>query len=140
MSFEADGHTPHEVIEEEKQSYRQKALPEVGTDWPADVKAVAEELHGRLFELDLRMMEVYRECGCYNRNISSTFRWFLGRTPKEYVLHHRLEFAKQLLRETDFRVVRIALGVGYGNPGAFTKVFKKHVGTTPTQFRKTQEK
>lgn len=140
MSSSSPSQPFHEFIEGKKEAYLEDECPETNQDWPPDVRAVLNELQNRLFDLDLRVTEVYRKCGCYNHNISLRFKGFLGRTPKAYVLHHRLKLAKQLLRETDFSVGQIALSVGYGSPSAFTNAFKKHEETTPTDFRKRQEK
>jgi len=135
---EADERASFEIIEQAKRSYRRKALPEVDSDGPKDVLAVANELHGHLFELDLRVMDVYRECGCHNHNISTRFKWLLGKTPKDYVLHHRLELARQLLRETDLGVGRIALDVGWGSPSGFSATFKRKEGRSPSEYRKQE--
>jgi len=41
------------------------------------------------------------------------------------------------LLEKKRRVIDVALGVAYGTPSSFCKVFKSHFGMTPRQFRDT---
>ena len=43
--------------------------------------------------------------------------------------------AEELLRQTDIPVREIAPRVGYTDANYFTKVFKRHCGCTPTDYR-----
>lgn len=55
--------------------------------------------------------------------------------PKQYLLHLKLEKACQLLRSTDLPVATIAGSMGFDDAMAFSKLFKKTYGCTPTHFR-----
>lgn len=48
----------------------------------------------------------------------------------------RIEAAKELLAKDDLKVYEIAKQVGYSNVDYFHKKFKKHVGTSPAEYRK----
>ncbi|MDY4814422.1 MAG: AraC family transcriptional regulator [Turicibacter bilis] len=37
-------------------------------------------------------------------------------------------------------MTNIAKGVGYNNPFAFSKIFRKHKGMSPSQYRNEQQK
>lgn len=63
------------------------------------------------------------------------FQACMGQTPAEYLQWWRLQRAAQQLRETQDSVVQIALAVGYDNPSAFARVFRKALGESPTEFR-----
>ncbi|MBA3710029.1 MAG: AraC family transcriptional regulator [Planctomycetes bacterium] len=56
--------------------------------------------------------------------------------PMEMVTRLRMERARQLLRETDEPLKRIADWVGYHNEFAFSTAFKRATGTSPRDFRK----
>ena len=43
--------------------------------------------------------------------------------------------AVELLQQTDIPVREIAVRVGYTDANYFTKVFKRHLGVTPTEYR-----
>lgn len=59
----------------------------------------------------------------------------LGKSPKE-VLNHRLVVeAKNLLAYTTWTIAEIAFHLGFADPTAFGKFFKKQTGDTPSYFR-----
>ncbi|MDO5067292.1 MAG: PocR ligand-binding domain-containing protein [Propionibacteriaceae bacterium] len=53
-----------------------------------------------------------------------------------YVTVKRLERAKFVLRHTDKPVLRIAAELEFTPPNYFSRAFKKHVGLTPSQYRR----
>jgi YesN/AraC family two-component response regulator len=57
-------------------------------------------------------------------------------TPLEYLYHYRIERAKFLLKTTMRRISNISEEVGFEDPAYFTRYFQKHIGTTPTKYRK----
>lgn len=65
------------------------------------------------------------------------FKELVGQPMFEYLTGLRMQRARELLQETRLPLYEVASRVGYESDLAFTKTFKKHVGTTPTRFRKT---
>jgi len=63
------------------------------------------------------------------------FQACLGQTPTEYLQGWRLQLAAQRLRETKDSVTQIAMSVGYDNPSAFARAFKRLMGQSPNEFR-----
>ncbi len=59
----------------------------------------------------------------------------LGMTPTEYVNRLRIEFAKGLLTQTDYGILRAASSAGFNNFPYFYRMFKKYAGVTPAEFR-----
>lgn len=53
----------------------------------------------------------------------------------EYVNMLRIDKSKKYLIKTDDKINGIASTLGYPNTNYFCKVFKKHVGITPQEFR-----
>ena len=70
------------------------------------------------------------------RNLVRRFKELVGQPMFEYLTRLRIQRARELLRETILPLYEVASRVGYESDLAFTKTFKKHVGTTPTRFRK----
>ena len=104
--------------------------------WPSDVCAIYDEINKRLFDFDVEINDVMSKCGCRNNNIYTRFRHFVGRSPKEYMLHHRIELAKRLLEIGECPVSEVAFTVGYASPAAFSQTFKSWVGISPSKFKR----
>ena len=84
--------------------------------------------------LDLQLLA--REAHVSPRHFSRSFRRVFGETPYQYLLTRRLERARHLLRTTEMSVGEICLEVGFTSVGSFTTTFSRHVGVSPTTFRK----
>ena len=74
---------------------------------------------------------------CYLRNV---FYEYEGISPCRYRQNKRMEYAGQLLRQSDYSVGIIASTVGYENPLEFSREFKKHFLISPTEYRKSFHK
>ncbi|WP_276353766.1 helix-turn-helix domain-containing protein [Cohnella caldifontis] len=71
-----------------------------------------------------------------NKNyLCSLFKSATGENFTEFVTRVRMERAKWLLTHTDRKTYEIAGLVGYSDQRYFSKVFKKHTGKQPTEFR-----
>ena len=92
-------------------------------------------IDGRYSErLDLRALS--RAAHVSPRHFSRSFRKIFGETPYQYLLSRRLERARHLLRTTDDSVAEICLAVGFTSVGSFTSTFTRHVGVSPTTYRR----
>lgn len=58
-----------------------------------------------------------------------------GRTPQEHIQAKVLELAKANIIETDQTVSQIAYTLGFQYPQHLCRLFKKHVGCTPNEYR-----
>ncbi|RNC67047.1 AraC family transcriptional regulator [Proteiniphilum sp. X52] len=56
-------------------------------------------------------------------------------TPAEWIRNKRLEKAKQLLENSNYPVADICYTVGFENPSHFSRIFKRHFGHQPTEYR-----
>lgn len=54
-----------------------------------------------------------------------------------YIQNKRLAKAKELLRQTDYPISKIAEMVGYDNISYFSKLFRQKIGCQPGEYRKT---
>lgn len=67
--------------------------------------------------------------------LSRIFKKETGYSISDYVLAERIREAKELLRQGNLSVSSVAASVGYTNFSHFAKIFKKYVGTGPTEYR-----
>lgn len=76
----------------------------------------------------------------FNANYCCTlFQTQTGMTFSHYIISKRMEKASRLLETKDLSVGRIAELVGYNDYFYFNKLFKKKIGVTPAEFRRTRQ-
>lgn len=80
-----------------------------------------------------RMVE---RSGLNVRTFARRFRAATGRSAIGYVVALRIEEAKQMLEASDADVEEISWSVGYEDPAAFRRIFRREVGTSPTEHRR----
>ena len=66
------------------------------------------------------------------------FKQYMGISPAQYILSLRIMNAQNLLERGVYNIREVAEVVGYENPLYFSRVFKKEVGLSPTEYRKNQ--
>ena len=107
-------------------------------------------LYNRLFEKNsFRSVKYIREhfdepisvaqlANLENYSIAYFNDWFkqkTGYTPSHYLLLYRIEKAKELLQYTSYKMIEIAVQVGFGGSAAFCRAFKRTEGMSPAQYR-----
>jgi transcriptional regulator GlxA family with amidase domain len=70
-----------------------------------------------------------------SRTFMRRFQAATGYLPLDYVQSLRIEEAKQMLETTDTPIDAIAGEVGYTEPAAFRRIFKRATGIAPNQYR-----
>lgn len=84
---------------------------------------------------DLSVKALARRINVHPNYLSSLFSRCLGTPLSAYVQKRRITHAVQLLNTTQMPISLIASYVGIDDANFFTKVFKKHIGLTPSQYR-----
>ena len=75
-------------------------------------------------------------CGVQRTQVNKLFQKLTGCTPMDYLFRIRMERAKTLLRESDLKIIDIALECGYTTSQYFANTFKQAMGSTPSEYRK----
>lgn len=68
------------------------------------------------------------------------FKEYTGQTPLQYILGIRLSTAKRMLENTDYSISEISASIGYDNALYFSRLFHKHVGVSPKEYRNSLSK
>jgi len=79
-------------------------------------------------------------CGCSARHFNRLFRSCFGISVRARQTQLRLIKARQLLSETEKKVLEIALDSGYRNLSLFNLLFKRQFGMTPSESRRRWKK
>jgi AraC-like DNA-binding protein len=93
-------------------------------------------LEAHFADPDLSLTSLSDRFNLHPNYLSRLFKEEFGEKFVDYVTKLRIARAKKLLEETDLSVQEVAASVGYNLPVSFIRVFKKHVGTTPGDYRK----
>jgi AraC-like DNA-binding protein len=101
------------------------------------LKRVADYVDSNFAE-PLRLADLARCAGLSRMHFAAQFRAATGLRPHEYVLRHRIERARELLRDPSVPLVEVALSVGFQTQAHFSTVFRQLVGETPGRWRQSQ--
>jgi len=84
---------------------------------------------------DWTVDELAHAAGTSRSVLTERFSRLLGQSPMQYLTEWRMQLAADLLRSTSLKLADIAERVGYGSDAAFSRAFRRHVGTWPAEFR-----
>ena len=90
-----------------------------------------ENLDGRI-----RLMEIARECALSVSHFARSFKTSFGTSAHQWLIQHRIDQAKQLMRQTSMPLIEIAIQAGFSDQAAFTRTFHQVVGVSPGRWRR----
>jgi transcriptional regulator GlxA family with amidase domain len=67
--------------------------------------------------------------------LTQKFTLRFGKNPMSYITELRLQKAQALLRETNLTLAGIASRCGYDNEYYLSRIFKRKLGMTPSEYR-----
>jgi len=70
--------------------------------------------------------------------LAERFTGLIGQPPMQYLTRWRLQLAANLLRSGSRNVAAVAADVGYDSEAAFSRAFKRELGTTPAAWRRAR--
>lgn len=68
---------------------------------------------------------------------ATIFKKYASKTPGEYLIDYRINKSIELLSDRNLSITDIAFMVGFNSASHYTEIFKKLIGRTPNQLRKT---
>jgi AraC-like DNA-binding protein len=119
-------------------------LPDASTGWLAGLRdrhvgralALIHENPARAWTIDALADEIALSRSAFYER----FVRLIGQPPMQYLTQWRMQAAATLLRQSRAPVASIALDVGYESEAAFTRAFKRLVGTPPASWRRIQNR
>lgn len=95
----------------------------------------AQEFMEEHFKEGVTIDAIAENHGISPRHFKRRFKKATGDSPLTYLQRLRIETAKELLEATPSTVNEITWQVGYENSNSFRKLFRKHVGLSPREYR-----
>lgn len=76
------------------------------------------------------------QAGLSRSVLHERFSHFIGQAPMQYLAQWRMQLAAARPRDTDAKLIEIALDVGYESEAAFSRAFRRVVGVAPGAWRR----
>jgi YesN/AraC family two-component response regulator len=92
------------------------------------------------FHEKVALSDVAQYCRMGIFEFSRTFKREQGMTFRDYLVRLRVEAAAKILRNANTSVLDIACSVGINDPSQFSRLFRRHMGVTPTMYRNHHKK
>lgn len=90
------------------------------------------------YNRNIQVSDIADYIGITRSYLFNIFKTNLNISPKDYLLHYRMDMAKNLLETTSDSIQIIAENVGYKDPLCFSKMFRQYTGVSPSQYRKNK--
>ena len=87
------------------------------------------------FSQTLSLETISKEFYISKYELCRKFKMIEGMNVWEYIKHVRMENAKLMLLNTDFKIYEIAEKVGYNDSTYFSSIFKKYFNESPKKYR-----
>jgi AraC family transcriptional regulator len=115
---------------------RPLSLPVRGGLTARQIRRAKEIFTANLDGHHLPLKQVAQECGLSVSYFSRAFRRSMGTAPHKWLLTHRVEVAKQKLRDSRLSLRDVALACGFADQSHLTQVFTRLVGVSPGAWRR----
>lgn len=96
----------------------------------------SQQIMEEIFPEKISIDTLSKDAGLSPRQFKRRFKKATGENPLTYLQLLRIETAKRELETTQKTVNEITWGVGYEDINSFRKLFRKHTGMSPTEYRK----
>lgn len=83
----------------------------------------------------IQIKQLAKKMGLHRSYLYSLFSKYLNQSPQEFLINFRLDRACELMDNKNLSIGDIARSVGYKDPLAFSKIFKKKKGQAPSYYR-----
>ncbi|WP_445361774.1 GlxA family transcriptional regulator [Microbulbifer sp. EKSA005] len=100
----------------------------------------AENVVRQYFGQQLSSQLLAKELSISERTLHRRLKQLTGQAPKQFIDSVRMEYARSLLLNPANKVSSVAQELGYSDDAVFRRVFKLHVGMSPSQFRQKYQK
>jgi YesN/AraC family two-component response regulator len=94
------------------------------------IKYIENHYHEKIY-----IAELAKKCKISIYQFSRVFKREKGITFRDYLVNYRLNKARELLQESALSVGDVGFEVGFSDPSYFTRVFRRHMGVSPSGFR-----
>jgi AraC-like DNA-binding protein len=99
-------------------------------------KAEIKNFISKNFRRDVSLKKLSVKIGVSESRACHLVKELFGKTFSQLLTDERLEHARQVLIGTDYRMNEISVFTGFGSAEHFSRMFRKHCGITPCEYRR----
>lgn len=96
---------------------------------------VLSYIHEHFQNPSLTNKEIALHFGYHPEHLSHLISQETGKTLHQYLIHYRIQMAKNYLVTTQYDIAEIAWRSGFCSAAYFIKLFREHTGSTPRAYR-----
>ena len=134
IARDVERHFFHEV----RQAYQLKHhSKEESYGHPDEVIAEAQAWMNENATKEVKIQVLAKELKMSLRTFNRRFKSATNNTPLQYLQKIKMRMAGEFLQTTNLSIAEIAFKIGYQDIAHFAALFRKHFGTTPSQYRTT---
>ena len=104
-------------------------------DFARDMEEVCPDAYFLNYTNPIQISEIAGYVGIDRTYLYRIFMHQAGVSPKQYLSRYRLEEAKEMLVQTEYRITEIAYSCGYHDSSSFCRHFQKATGNAPARYR-----
>lgn len=110
-------------------------MKDAGSTYKSDIISDAQNIIEHNLGGQVSVADLAEKLNINPSYLTRIFKQKLSKSPKEYIIDHKIKRAKELLKYTDVSITDIARSVGFDDPLYFSRLFKKRTNLTPTEYR-----
>jgi AraC family transcriptional regulator len=109
-------------------------FPAAGPLPPSTLALVTDYIEGHL-DQSLHLADLAALVGMSVCYFATIFKQSMGTSPHQFIVQCRLRRSQQLLKRSEATIADIAIQCGFSSQSHLTRVFRKHLATTPRAYR-----
>ena len=99
------------------------------------VESIIEYINNNLSSSSITINEIANQIYFSPNYISIIFKKETGNVLSDYIIHLKMEKARRLLQDPQYKVYQVANAVGYTSVSYFCTLFKKKYGVSPNEYK-----
>ena len=101
-----------------------------------ELYTIYEYVNTHFAEYDMSLEKTAEDLHVSTGAVRRAITKYTNKTYKDYLIHLRIEYAKQLLQSEDLPMAEICSKTGYGSISYFIKLFRETTGVTPARYKR----
>lgn len=101
------------------------------------IRRIMEYIHGHYAE-KITLEDLANQVHLCRSESCRLFKRYMNESMFEYLLSYRIEKSLELLKDPRLDVTQAAGAVGFSNPGYYARIFRRRMGCTPVEYRRSR--